>query len=46
MESQRDGPSPTAFASPGGIRDESILELAPSKPALNELPTPTGMMAN
>ena len=41
LESQGDGPSPTVLASPGGIRDESILELAPRKPALNELPSPT-----
>ena len=41
MESQGDGPSPTVLSSPGGIRDESILELAPRKPALNELPSPT-----
>ena len=41
MESQHDGPTPSAFNSPGGIRDDSILELAPLRPALNELPSPS-----
>ena len=43
LESQLDGPSPTALASPGGIRDESIVEMVPKKPALNDLPSPPGM---
>ncbi len=42
QESYRDGPPPTALASPGGIKDERIQELAPRKPALNELPNAEG----
>ena len=41
LESQRDGPDPSALNSPGGIRDDSVLGLAPPKPALNELPSPS-----
>lgn len=41
LESSEDGPTPTAMASPGGIRNESILDLVPRKPALNDLPLPT-----
>ncbi len=38
LESQPGGPSPTAHASPGGIRDKNIQqELVQRKPALNEL---------
>ena len=28
------------MASPGGIRDDSIQEMAPKKPALNDPPSP------
>ena len=41
LESRLDGPTPSALNSPGGIRDESILGLAPVKPALNDLPSPS-----
>ena len=41
LESRPDGPTPSALNSPGGIRDDSILGLAPAKPALNELPSPS-----
>lgn len=37
-ESRLDGPLPTAQASPGGIRDQSVREMAIRKPALNEFP--------
>lgn len=37
-ESRLDGPPPTAEASPGGIRDQSVREMAIRKPALNEFP--------
>ena len=40
MESSEGGPPPTVMASPGGIRDEALLELVPRKPALNEIPSP------
>ena len=40
LESQSNGPGPTATASPGGIRDDSVQEMAPKKPALNDLPSP------
>jgi len=38
LESQGDGPGPTATASPGGIRDDSVQEMVPKKPALNDPP--------
>lgn len=41
LESQLGGPTPSALNSPGGIRDESVLGLAPAKPALNDLPSPS-----
>ena len=41
LESRLGGPTPSALNSPGGIRDESVLGLAPAKPALNDLPSPS-----
>ena len=39
-ESLEGGPTPTAEASPGGVRDESIVEMVLKKPALNDIPSP------